>query len=207
MGGFDGAVGRSDFADGIREMESKKRTSVFFAPLFEYRHGAPSSSCIHDQASLSLGFFPQLHRIPHSDVEIIECVVRECFCNTSSKSGREINYPSLTHVSRVSDGSTSCCLRCSHFGISSDQHTIPAMDACNLPLATPTDKYALSVQLTTSSNARSANAKFDQKMSAATPLSNRESDGATTAKKEALAKQFLASHATMVMAQPSNFRR
>ncbi|KAG2854707.1 hypothetical protein PC113_g13060 [Phytophthora cactorum] len=151
-------------------MESKKRTSVFFAPLFEYHDRTTFSSAsllartatssIHDQASLSLGFFPQLHRIPHSDVEIIECV-----------------------------------------------HTIPAMDACNLPLATPTDKYALSVQLTTSSNARSANAKFDQKMSAATPLSNRESDGATTAKKEALAKQFLASHATMVMAQPSNFRR
>lgn len=80
------------------------------------------------------------------------------------------------------------------------------MDANNQSAAASADKPGLSVQQATSSSKSAADGKFAQKVSGATPPSNQGSDG-SSAKKEALAKQFIASRATMGMAQPLIFRR
>ncbi|KAG6956989.1 hypothetical protein JG687_00010257 [Phytophthora cactorum] len=86
----------------------------------------------------------------------------------------------------------------------------PAMDAINNQSpATPTVKPGLSVESATGT--RCANAKLDQKVSIAMLSSKQDGgDGSseeTSAMKEALAKQFVSSRATMAMAKPSIFRR
>ncbi|KAG1704643.1 hypothetical protein DVH05_005572 [Phytophthora capsici] len=78
------------------------------------------------------------------------------------------------------------------------------MDANNKSSATSAAKPTLVVELTTGT--RSDNDKVDQKVNNVLNRDNGESSEDASAKKEALAKQYIASQATLTMSKPSVFR-
>ncbi|KAG7375289.1 hypothetical protein PHYPSEUDO_002062 [Phytophthora pseudosyringae] len=115
-----------------------------------------------------------------------------------------VRSSALTHSTLPAPPASECPGSLCNFQRSAQE---PAMDASNEFRAPPAAEPGLSVQSATS---RTANAKFDQKVSGAAQPSNQDSDGSwemAKAKKEALAKQYVASQATLVMARPAIFRR
>ncbi|KAK1944184.1 hypothetical protein P3T76_004096 [Phytophthora citrophthora] len=78
------------------------------------------------------------------------------------------------------------------------------MNANNKSPATSATKSALLVETTTGT--RSTNDKLDQKVGSFSNQNNGESSEGASAKKEALAKQYVASQATLTMSMPAIFR-
>ncbi|KAL3665561.1 hypothetical protein V7S43_009595 [Phytophthora oleae] len=68
----------------------------------------------------------------------------------------------------------------------------------------PATKSALLIESATGT--RSANDKFDQKVNSFSNQDNGESFEDASTKKEALAKQYVASQATLAMTKPAIFR-